>query len=925
MMSWRRLPRFPAPLSLPTPVLFMGFRRDLPRRLFIAGAMMLSPLACLAAPLLPGPTTMPRLTAEDEHLLDDLERTAFQFFAEQAHPRTGLVRDRARADGSPSEGKASVAASGFSFGAWIIAAERGWVTRDAALERVRLKLRFFANEAPRVHGFFYHFLEMDTGARAWQCELSSIDSALLYSGLILAREYFQDEEVTALVNRLLGDVDWEWFRNGGQLVSLAWHDETGFSRYRWNRYSEHVLMSFLALGVSPRPLEAGYWQLWHRAPVGRYGDYVYLQEPPLFVNQFPQAFLDLRQMRDAHADYYHNTQLATLAQRQFSLDLRNEFPAWNENLWGLTASDSATGYKAWGGPPRTLRYNALDGTVVPCAAAGSLPFAPRETLDVLHHLRDVYGDRIWKRYGFVDAFNPHNGWVNPDVLGIDLGVSLLMAENLRTGLIWRLFMQAPEVKLALGKAGFLSTSRNLTIEHRAALVARARQDWQELQAEPASPGLQLTALISAQQLGLVTGDAFVAAARQSLAQPAPRGDATTVAEYAAALITLRQAYPLLAPEATQRLDALDWRHLPDPATHLGGASRLAVFLQVAAGVKPATAWTSLARTTEAVGPVQVLAPVNVGGALRPGLWLDERTILPGAAAAQLAYASLFGPYVAPDPMLRALQLEYFPRETARQDNAAGFDTPDATAAHLITAANLLANGAIRGAFQRDPLVQAGRAAIPEFAEAAFGALTSVYAQRELVGGPPVPPARIARVVRADLPRAQWDWHTVAGLEFKDSEADVRPGDAPLGFRFAVTWDEQALHFHAEVTDSPAGYTLPAVRNRFVELFIDPQNDGLVWTGAKDYQFTYRVGVGAKELFNRAPNQGVITETADGYTVEASIPWASLGLTPRAGLEFGLTPAAVSEGTKEWEAMLKVNWSYVVLRAGVHRLGVVRLE
>ncbi len=167
---------------------------------------------------------------------------------------TGLVRDRARADGSPTEGKASIAASGFSFGAWIIAAERGWTTREEALARTQLKLRFLANKAPRQHGFFYHFLEMDTGARAWKCELSSIDSALLFAGILLAREYFADPEVNSLVARLFADIDWEWFRNDGRLVALSWHDETGFSRHRWNNYSEHILMSFLALGLSPHPL-----------------------------------------------------------------------------------------------------------------------------------------------------------------------------------------------------------------------------------------------------------------------------------------------------------------------------------------------------------------------------------------------------------------------------------------------------------------------------------------------------------------------------------------------------------------------------------------------------------------------------------------------------------------------------------------------
>ncbi|WP_172830271.1 glucoamylase family protein [Opitutus sp. GAS368] len=871
----------------------------------------------------PAASSTVALSPADDRLLDDIERAGFRFFVEQSHPRTGLVRDRARADGSPSEGKASIAASGFSLAAWPIAVERGWVSRGEALEHVRTMLDFLAARAPRQHGFFYHFMEMDTGARAWNCEVSSIDSALLYAGAIVAREYFADPAVTALVNRLLDDVDWPWFRNGGPLVSLAWHDETGFSRYRWNQYSEHVLMSLLALGSSPRPLEAGYWQTWRRSPVGRYGDYVYLQEPPLFVNQFPQAFMDLRGRRDAFVDFFQNTRLATLAQRQFSLDLRPEFPAWGENLWGLTASDSATGYKAWGGPPRTLRYNALDGTIVPCATAGSLPFAPRETLAVLHHLRTVYGDRLWKHYGFVDAFNPQTGWVNADVLGIDLGISVLQAENLRTGLVWRLFMQSPEAKLSLAKAGFLSTARTLDPEQEAGLLARATAAWHSLQAQPAAAGLQLTALLSAQLLGLVNANEMLADAGTRLAAgPVPVGTVET-AQYAAALITLRQAIPALAPEATRQLDRIDWKSLPAPGPELAAASRLAVFLEIAAGTRPAADWRSLDRATLTLGNVQVLAPADAAGALLPGLWLDERAILSGASASQLAYASLTAEKVPASPLLAVLQLDQFPRETFATP-APSPATPEAAAACLITAANLLVHDAIRQAFQQDPLVRTGRAAIAEFGEAAFGPNTSLIAQRELAGTPPPPPPRFARAVEQALPRDLWDWQTVAGLGFKDSDADVRPGDAPLEFRFAVTWDAAALHFHADVTDAPAGYEVPVGRNRIVELFIDSAGDGLVWTGPGDYQFTYRVGIGAQELYHHAPNEASITPTAHGYTIEAVIPWASLGLMPKTGLEFGLTPAAISEGTKEWEPTLKLNWSYHPLRAGVYQLGRVRL-
>jgi hypothetical protein len=162
------------------------------------------------------------LSADDDAMLDELERASFLYFYEQMNPVTGLVRDRALADGSPSEGKASISASGFALTSWAIAAHRGWVERPVALERVRLMLRFLADKAPRHHGFFYHFMEMDTGARAWKCELSSIDTGLFMAGAIIAREYFQDPEITELVNRIYREIDWKWFLYCLHSVGMGW-------------------------------------------------------------------------------------------------------------------------------------------------------------------------------------------------------------------------------------------------------------------------------------------------------------------------------------------------------------------------------------------------------------------------------------------------------------------------------------------------------------------------------------------------------------------------------------------------------------------------------------------------------------------------------------------------------------------------------
>jgi hypothetical protein len=272
--------------------------------------------------------------------------------------------------------------------------------------------------------------------------------------------------------------------------------------------------------------------------------------------------------------------------------------------------------------------------------------------------------------------------------------------------------------------------------------------------------------------------------------------------------------------------------------------------------------------------------------------------------------------------LPALQLDQFPIESIR--SAQTLTSPEAAAAYLITAANLLKQDVIRRAFQQDPLVRTGRAAIAEFTEAPFGPNTSVIAQRELSSQPPTRPARETTAVAATLPRDQWHWQVVEGLEYKDSEADLLPGDPPLSFRFALTWDHNALYFSAEVTDNLPGYKLPLKRNRLMELFVDPAGDGLVWTGPKDYQFTYRLGDGTKELFNQVPCQARIAETTTGYTVDATIPWSSLGLVPAPGLSFGLSPAAISEGVREWDPMIKLNWSYATQFAGNYRLGRVRL-
>jgi hypothetical protein len=859
---------------------------------------------------------------EDDRLLDDLQRRAFRFFVEQADLRTGLVRDRARADGTPSAGKASIAASGFALSAWVIAAQRGWVSRAAAVAQTRKALHFLAERAPRRHGFFYHFMEMDTGQRAWDCEVSPIDTGLFFAGAILARQYYSDPEITGLVDRLMQGVDWEWFLNAGPTLAMSWTDEEGFSRFRWDHYSEAMLLSFLGMGATAQPLPMSHWNAWLREPVGTYAGDHFIEGAPLFIHQYTHAYVDLRGRRDAYADYYHNSVLATRAQRRFCHDLSWEFPAWDDRLWGLTSSDSDNGYRAWGGPPRTFGPNSLDGTLVPCAVAGSLTFDPDAAMATLRTMRTVYGDRIWRRYGFVDAFNPITGWVDTDVIGIDLGITLLQAENARTGLIWSVFMQAPEVRRALLRAGFLTQRRELTRDERDAWRSVAIQTWQAIESGPVGPdstGVALSAILGAQALGLIDAPEaqrrLDAVLRRAVAPLTEHGWAM----YAAGLVAVRQAVPALAAEATRRLAAIDWRNLRIDSNALGSASRLAVFFQVASGARPAAAWANLSRTAEAQGQVQVLEPAQVFGQLMPGLWLDERSIVTGASAAQLAYAMVIArrltstatfPYAVADT---ALVLEHFPVEVGTSLRSTRLPSgwlqsalPINRYLLFLSLANLLAHDCLRGWFQQDPLVQAGRAALPEFALAAFGPHDSVYTRNELALPEPVPPERSTIVVRTTVPRERWPWIEVKGLQYKCSDADVRPGDPDLELRFALTWDSAALHFHAVVMDTPPGFASPT-GYRAVVLYINPKRNGLEWFGPDDFAFSYQPDGSAVEWFHDRPITAQVHPAVGGYVVEASIPWRVLGMTPRPGLTFDLTAGVTAAGVRESDPSLELSW------------------
>jgi hypothetical protein len=399
------------------------------------------------------PPTRTTFSNSDEAFLEELEQASFKYFWGQAHPETGIVMDRCNASNPATSELGSIAATGFGLTAICIGEKRGYVSHAEAEARVLNTLRFLWKKLPNHRGFFYHFANINSGERLWDSEVSSIDTAILLCGVLTCRQHFIHTEISELAHEILNRVDWNWLSEDTPILPHGWTPETGFLQYRWGDYSEMMMMYLLGLGSYSHPLPAEAWNAWKRT-ILEYDGIRYIGSfAPLFIHQYSQAWFDFRGKRDRYADYFQNSILATEAHRRFCIDLSKQFPDYGEDLWGITASDSRKGYVAWGGPPET---GPIDGSVVPCAAGGSLPFLPEAAMRVLRTIKDRYGKEGWTQYGFVDAFNPLTGWYDTDVVGIDTGITMVMAENARTSFVWETFMKNPEAQRGMERAGFKS-------------------------------------------------------------------------------------------------------------------------------------------------------------------------------------------------------------------------------------------------------------------------------------------------------------------------------------------------------------------------------------------------------------------------------------------------------------------------------------
>lgn len=424
--------------------------------------------------------------------LDTLEQRTFTFFWDQTDPQTGLTPDR-----WPTRTFSSIAAVGFALTAYPIGADRGYVTRAQAAERTLATLRWFwqapqdstATGVSGYRGFFYHFLDLQTGERYRTVELSTIDTSLLLGGVLFCREYFDGPDPTeagirAYADSLYARVDWTWAERTPPLVNMGWTPESGFLPSDWHGYNEAMILYLLALGSPTHPIDSTAWVAWTSTySWGTYYGQSHIGFAPLFGHQYSHVWVDFRGIQDeytrAHGlDYFENSRRATLAQQAYAVANPARWSGYGENVWGLTASDGPVDgdvtlngvsrhfftYAARGADFTEVRD---DGTIAPTAAGGSIAFAPEIAIPALITMRERYGDALFGTYGFLDAFNPTFtatpsagrvvsglGWFDTDYLGIDQGPILAMIANYRDDFVWKYMRKSPDLIRGLRRAGF---------------------------------------------------------------------------------------------------------------------------------------------------------------------------------------------------------------------------------------------------------------------------------------------------------------------------------------------------------------------------------------------------------------------------------------------------------------------------------------
>ncbi len=421
--------------------------------------------------------------APDSALLETLQRESFGYFLHEANPDNGLIRDKTARDAP-----ASIAAVGLALSAYPVGVERGFMRREHAVERTLATLRFFHRseqgpgpDATGYQGFYYHFLDMTSGRRVWNCELSTVDSAFLLAGMLTAAQYFSaatpdETEIRALADELYRRADWNWARNDGLTVTMGWKPESGFLPYRWRGYDEALFLYLLGLGSPTFALPEASYTEWTATYEWRelYGQAV-LHAGPLFTHQISHLWVDFRGIQDEYmrgrrSDYFENSRRAARIQRQYAIENPAGFAGYGPTCWGITASDgpgpavrTVAGQERcyYGYVARGVPDGPDDGSVAPWAVVASLPFAPEIVGPALVYFeelklreRNPYGFKATFNPTFPDSVDPSHCWVSPFHFGINEGPVVLMIENARSGLLWRLMRTCPYLVTGLRRAGF---------------------------------------------------------------------------------------------------------------------------------------------------------------------------------------------------------------------------------------------------------------------------------------------------------------------------------------------------------------------------------------------------------------------------------------------------------------------------------------
>lgn len=436
----------------------------------------------------------PELTPRQTAFLDTLEQRTFNWFWEKTNPANGLTPDR-----WPTKSFSSVAAIGFALTAYPIGVERKYISRSSASERTLTTLRFMY-QAPQgaqptgvtgYKGFFYHFLDMETGHRFEQVELSTIDTSLFLAGVLFCQSYFGQDNATEAAIRAYADslyarVDWQWVKPRSPLISMGWKPESGYIEADWHGLNEALILNILALGSPTHPVGIDSWNAY--TSTYKWADFYgqqHLNFAPLFGHQYSHVWIDFRGINDAFTvtkgtDYFENSRRATYSQRAYAIANPGNWKDYGANIWGLTAVDGPldTLLVLRGKPRRFWTYSARgaaageirdDGTIGPTAAGGSVAFAPEIAVPALVTMREKYGDNLFSTYGFLDSFNPtfdldikpqHGkivrglGWFDTDYLGIDQGPIIAMIENYRSELVWKVMRTNPHIIRGMKRAGF---------------------------------------------------------------------------------------------------------------------------------------------------------------------------------------------------------------------------------------------------------------------------------------------------------------------------------------------------------------------------------------------------------------------------------------------------------------------------------------